>query len=58
MIFFKYVEFNMWVTVKKIELDRIDGSGDMAKKVDTKIIGHANILRNMRDREFDPKAKL
>ena len=24
----------------------------------TKIIGHANILRNMRDREFDPKTKL
>ena len=23
-----------------------------------KIIGHANILRNMRDREFGPKAKL
>ena len=23
-----------------------------------KIIGHANIFRNMKDREFDPKAKL
>ena len=27
-------------------------------KNEKKIIGHANILRNMRDTEFGPKAKL
>ena len=27
-------------------------------KNEQKIIGHANILRNMRDRKFGPKAKL
>jgi hypothetical protein len=27
-------------------------------KNEQKIIGHVNILRNMRDREFGPKAKL
>ena len=27
-------------------------------KNDPKILGHANISRNMKDREFDPKAKL
>src|ERR1700755_1977288 len=52
-----FVADNMVFEVSKIG-PVIRRYGQKSGQNNRNIIGHANILRNMKDREFDPKSKL